>query len=108
MAAQVARHPLSPHSHPNGNAGITVSAAALRSAPRLSPGRELSRQRRYENKAADRQGRLWMGDAGLAVAPSYSFGCECGASGCRATWTATPDDYAARTADERPLIAHRP
>jgi hypothetical protein len=89
-------------------AAVAAVAAALRSAPRLSPGRELSRQRRYENKAADRQGRLWMGDAGLAVAPSYSFGCECGASGCRATWTATPDDYAARTADERPLIAHRP
>jgi hypothetical protein len=81
-------------------------ARALRSAPRLAPGRELSRQRRYENKAADRQGRLWMGDAGLAVAPSYPFGCECGTSGCRATWTATPDDYAARTAGERPLIAH--
>jgi hypothetical protein len=80
----------------------------LRSAPRLSPGRELSRQRRYENRAAERQGRLWMGEAGLTVAPSYPFGCECGTSGCRATWTAAPDDYAARTVDEQPLIAHRP
>ena len=88
-------------------AGSSAVAPALRSAPRLAPGRELSRQRRYENRAADRQGRLWMGDAGLTVAPSYPFGCECGTSGCRATWTGTPDDYAVRTAGERPLIAHR-
>ncbi|HEY6492355.1 MAG TPA: hypothetical protein VIZ43_03720 [Trebonia sp.] len=81
-------------------------ATALRSAPRLPPGSELSRQRRHENRAAERQGRLWMRDAGLTVMPSYPFGCECGRSGCRATWTATPDDYAARTASERPLIAH--
>ena len=88
-------------------AASSAIAPALRSAPRLAPGRELSRQRRYENRVAERQGRLWMGDAGLTVAPSYPFGCECGTSGCRATWTATPDDYAARTADERALIAHR-
>ena len=81
-------------------------APALGSAPRLAPGSELSRQRRYENKAADRQGRLWMQDAGLTVMPAYPFGCECGESGCRATWTANPDDYAARTASERRLIAH--
>lgn len=81
-------------------------APALRSAPRLAPGSELSRQRRYENKAADRQGRLWIHDAGLTVMPAYPFGCECGQSGCRATWTATPGDYAARTASERRLIAH--
>jgi hypothetical protein len=81
-------------------------APALASAPRLAPGSELARQRRYENKAADRQGRLWMRDAGLTVMPAYPFGCECGESGCRATWTATPDDYAARTASERRLIAH--
>jgi len=80
--------------------------AALRSAPRLPPGSKLSQQRRHENKAADRQGRLWTRDAGLTVMPSYPFGCECGRSGCHATWTATPDDYAARTASERPLIAH--
>jgi hypothetical protein len=89
-------------------AAESAIAPALRfSAAGLAPGRELSRQRRYENRAADRQGRLWMGDAGLTVAPSYPFGCECGTSGCRATWTGTPDEYAARTADERPLIAHR-
>jgi hypothetical protein len=81
-------------------------APALRSAPRLTPGSELSRQRRYENKAADRQGRLWMRDAGLIVMPAYPFGCECGRSGCRAAWLATPDDYAARTASEGRLIAH--
>jgi hypothetical protein len=81
-------------------------APALRSAPRLAPGSELSRQRRYENSAADRQGRLWMRDAGLTQMPAYPFGCECGESGCSATWTATPDDYAARTASGRRLIAH--
>jgi hypothetical protein len=79
---------------------------ALRSAPRLASGSELSRQRRYENRAADRQGRLWMQDAGLTVMPAYPFGCECGESGCAATWTATPDEYTARTASGRPLSAH--
>jgi hypothetical protein len=81
-------------------------APALGSSPRLAPGSELARQRRYENKAADRQGRLWMRDAGLTVMPAYPFGCECGESRCRATWTATPDDYAARTASGHRLIAH--
>jgi len=89
-------------------AAETALVPALRSAPRLAPGRELGRQRRYENRAAERQGRLWMRDAGLTVAPGYPFGCECGTSGCRATWTATPDDYAVAAASERPLIAHRP
>jgi hypothetical protein len=81
-------------------------AQVLRSAPRLAPGSELSRQRRYENKAAERQGRLWMQNAGLAVMPAYPFGCECGRSGCRATWMATPDAYAARTDSDGHLIAH--
>lgn len=80
-------------------------ASALRSAPRLAPGGELSRQRRYENKAAERQGRLWMEDAGLTAMPGYAFGCECGESGCRATWTATPDEYRARVTTGC-LIAH--
>jgi hypothetical protein len=87
-------------------AAESALAPALRSAPRLAPGRELSRQRRYENGAAERQGRLWLRAAGLTAMPSYPFGCECGTSGCRATWTATPDGYAARTAAQRPLIAH--
>ena len=81
-------------------------APALAAAPRLAPGRELSRQRRYENQAADRQGRLWMQAAGLAVMPPYLFGCECGGSGCHATWMATPADYAARTVSGRRMIAH--
>jgi hypothetical protein len=90
-------------------AAESAIAPALRSsAPGLAPGRELSRQRRYENGAAGQQGRLWAADAGLTVVPPYPFGCECGTSGCRATWTATADDYTARTADERVLIAHRP
>jgi hypothetical protein len=84
----------------------TALAPALAATPRLAPGSELSRQRRYENKAADRQGRLWMQAAGLTVMPPYPFGCECGESGCRATWAATPDEYAARTASDRRLIAH--
>ena len=37
-------------------AAESAVAPALRSAPRLVPGRELSRQRRHENRAADRQG----------------------------------------------------
>jgi hypothetical protein len=81
-------------------------APALRSAARLAPGGELSRQRRLENMAADRQGRLWARAAGLPVMPPYPFGCECGQSGCHATWLATPDDYTARTASARPLTAH--
>jgi len=81
-------------------------ASALRSAPRLAPGAELSRQRRYENNAAERQGRLWMQDAGLTTMPGYPFGCECGESGCRGTWTATPDEYRARATSGR-LITHR-
>lgn len=80
-------------------------APALAAAPRLAPGSELSRQRRYENKAAGRQGRLWMQAAGLASMPAYPFGCECGESGCHATWIATPDEYAARTEPDRRLIA---
>jgi hypothetical protein len=88
-------------------AGVeSALALALRAAPRLAPGRELSRQRQYENRAADRQGRLWMQDAGLTVMPTYPFACECGQSGCHATWQATPDDYAARTASGHQLIAH--
>ena len=81
-------------------------APVLAAAPRLAPGSELGLQRRYENKAADRQGRLWMQAAGLTVMPQYPFGCECGESGCLATWTATPDEYAARTASDRRLVAH--
>jgi hypothetical protein len=46
-----------------------------------------------------------MRDAGLTVMPSYPFACECGRSGCRATWTATPDDYAATIAGQL-LIPH--
>jgi hypothetical protein len=81
-------------------------APGLAAAPRLAPGRELSRQRRYENRAADRQGRLWLQDAALSVMPDYPFGCACGESRCGATWTATPEQYAAETASERRLIAH--
>jgi hypothetical protein len=79
---------------------------ALRSSPRLVPGPALSQQRRLENAAAARQGRLWMDRAGLAAAPAYPFGCECGRSRCRATWLATPDNYETRAA-VGPLVTHR-
>jgi hypothetical protein len=79
---------------------------ALRSSPRLGPGPALSRQRRVENAAAARQGRLWMDRAALAAAPAYPFGCECGRSRCRATWLATPDDYETSAAVS-PLVTHR-
>jgi hypothetical protein len=84
----------------------SVLDPALRSAPRLSPGARLSRQRRYENMAAERQGRLWMRAAGLTDQPAFPFGCECGGSGCAAAWLATPAEYAARTAGDRRLVAH--
>jgi hypothetical protein len=80
---------------------------ALREAPRLEPGSALSRQRRLENAAAVRQGRLWQRAAGLATLPDYPFACECGGSGCRATWLGTPDSYQART-ERRPLVTHGP
>lgn len=73
--------------------------------PRLEPGAELSRQRRYENLAACRQGRLWQADIGLAELPPYPFACECGASGCTVTWAGTPDEYDARRG-EGWLTAH--
>jgi hypothetical protein len=81
-------------------------APALSSAPRLAPGRELSRQRRYENGVAERQGRLWARAVGLTASPTYPFGCECGTSQCHATWPATPGDYAARSAAGQPLVVH--
>lgn len=87
-------------------AARTALAPALESAPRLRPGSELSRQRRYENKAAERQVTLWARDAGLAAMPVLLFGCECGQSRCYATCPVTPSGYAASTASGRPLIAH--
>jgi hypothetical protein len=85
----------------------SVLGAAVRFAPRLSPGAGLSGQRRYENGVAERQGRLWARAAGLTEQPTFPFGCECGGSGCAAAWRATPAEYAARTAGDRLLTAHR-
>jgi hypothetical protein len=42
----------------------------------------------------------------VPAVPDWPAIAAAASSGCRATWTATPDEYAARTADERPLIAH--
>ena len=81
-------------------------APALRAALRLHEGPVLATQRRRENAAAVRQGRLWARDVGLAIPPSYPFACECGTSGCRATWLATPDQYASKAASQ-PLDLHR-
>ena len=72
----------------------------LATAPGLAAGGELQRQRRYENLTACRQGRLWQADIGLAELPPYPFACECGRSGCTASWPATPDQYDARRGDE--------
>jgi hypothetical protein len=78
---------------------------ALGVLPGLQPGLELSRQRRYENLAACRQGRLWQADIGLAELPPYPFACECGTSGCAVTWPGTPDEYDVRRG-EGWLTAH--
>jgi hypothetical protein len=78
---------------------------ALGVLPALQSGEELSRQRRYENLAACRQGRLWQADIGLDELPPYPFACECGTSGCTATWPGTPDEYDARR-DQGWLTAH--
>jgi hypothetical protein len=72
---------------------------ALGSLPQLEPGGVLRGQRRYENEAACRQGRLWQEDIGLATLPPYPFACECGRSGCSAVWAGTPDEYEVRRAD---------
>jgi hypothetical protein len=78
---------------------------ALGPFPRLQPGDELSRQRRYENLAACRQGRLWQADIGLTALPPYPFACECGTPGCTVTWAGTPDEYDVRRGEVW-LIAH--
>jgi hypothetical protein len=72
---------------------------ALGPLPRLEAGAELRRQRRYENLAACRQGRLWQADIGLAELQPYPFACECGRSGCLRTWSGTPDDYDTQRGD---------
>jgi len=71
---------------------------ALGSLPRLGTG-ELQKQRRYENEAACRQGRLWQEDIGLASLPPYPFACECGRPGCADVWSGTPDEYDVRRGD---------
>ena len=86
---------------------VAIEAAlgpALRAAPRLAAGATLSGQRRHENVAAVRQGRRWARDAGLVALPSYPFACECGTSGCPATWRVTPDEYESRAASEAVVL----
>jgi hypothetical protein len=78
---------------------------ALREIPRLAEGPMLSAQRRHENAAAVRQGRLWAAAAGLAALPSYPFACECGTSRCPAAWRVTPDEYQRRAAGQA-LVLH--
>lgn len=67
-------------------------APALHDAPRLTA-TQLGEQRRLENAAAARQGRLWKQAAGLTELPRYAFACECGRGGCTETRRATPDEY---------------
>jgi hypothetical protein len=67
--------------------------SALQQTPRLTAGRELTRQRRLENLAAVRQGRLWQQAEGISALPPFRFACECGRSGCCAGWFGTPDDF---------------
>lgn len=72
-------------------------------------GSQLSEQRRLENQVAARQGRQWRDAVGLANAPHYPFACECGRSGCAATWRATPDEYEERAQDGSVFVAeHAP
>lgn len=80
-------------------------APALAAAPRLTPGPELSRQRRFENRTVARQLRLWAADAGLTEPPSFAFSCECGASGCEQQWEGTAEEYAAGTQSGPLLVA---
>ncbi|WP_350277833.1 hypothetical protein [Kribbella sp. HUAS MG21] len=91
---------------PDWPAITSAVEGALGALPRLEPGDALSRQRRYENLAACRQGRLWQADAGLEALPPYPFACECGTSGCAVTWSGTPDEYDVRR-EQGWLMAHR-
>ncbi|WUJ68009.1 AAA family ATPase [Kribbella soli] len=81
---------------PDWSAISAAVESALGPLPRLAAGEELSRQRRYENLAACRQGRLWQADIGLAELPPYPFACECGTSGCAEVWSGKPDEYDSR------------
>lgn len=95
-AAEHGRTVIEVSATPDWSAITAAVEAALGPLPRLQAGEELSRQRRYENLAACRQGRLWQADIGLAELPPYPFACECGTSGCTEVWSGTPDEYDAR------------
>jgi hypothetical protein len=88
-------------------ADVQYALAPGLAAPRLQPGAPLANQRRRENLVVCRQGRLWQAAMGLGTLPPYPFACECGRSGCAATWAGTPDENDERThygpvvADER-------
>jgi hypothetical protein len=66
---------------------------------------ELVRRAGTCHLTACRQGRLWQADIGLAELPPYPFACECGTSGCAATWRGTPNEYDVRRG-EGWLTAH--
>jgi hypothetical protein len=95
-AAERGRTVIEVPADPDWSAITRAVEVAIGSQPRLVPGAELRRQRRYENAAACRQGRLWQADIGLAELPPYPFACECGTSGCTLTWSGRPDEYDAR------------
>ena len=102
--------------HPVVEVGPDVDWATVRTAVRtaLAPvldhatrlvGAALGDQRARENRTACRQGRLWQRAASIAALPPFPFACECGRSGCAATWAGTPDEYDAATRSGR-LLAH--
>ncbi|ACQ78666.1 hypothetical protein Bcav_0402 [Beutenbergia cavernae DSM 12333] len=78
-------------------------APALGAASRLEPGARLAEQRRFENRAAARQIRLWVETERLDARPEFPFACECGRSRCAATWPATVGAYEA-TASDGPVV----
>ncbi|MEU8221388.1 hypothetical protein [Kribbella sp. NPDC048915] len=104
-AAERGRSVIEVPAEPDWSAVTRSVEAALGALPRLRAGDELRHQRRYENLAACRQGRLWQADIGLAELPPYPFACECGTSGCVLSWEGTPDEYDTRRNKEW-LTAH--
>nr|WP_167219071.1 hypothetical protein [Kribbella shirazensis] len=95
-AAEHARVLVEVSAEPDWAAITRTVEDALGPLPRLQPGDTLRRQRRYENLAACRQGRLWQADVGLDTLPPYPFACECGTPGCTLVWAGTPDEYDVR------------